>query len=225
MIEFNCKAILFDLDGVLVDSAACIQRHWRQWAGKRGLDVEGILCVCQGRRTEDTIRLVAPHLRAEEEAAQFARNEAIDTEGVLEIEGAARLLRSLPGGTWAVVTSGPARSSVARLTRAGLPVPSVIVTAEDVRRGKPDPEPYQVAAARLAVVPRECVVVEDAPAGIQAGHAAGMRVIAVASTHSSDELTAEAVVRQLADIRVLASENPSPGGLTIRIDVPLGMEA
>jgi sugar-phosphatase len=218
MTEFNCKAVLFDLDGVLVDSTACIERHWEQWAEKHDLDLEAILRVSHGRRTEDTIRLVAPHLRVEEEAAQIADHEAIDTEGVFEIEGAAQLLRSLPSASWAVVTSGPTGSALARLATAGLPVPSVLVTAQDVKRGKPDPEPYLLAAARLGVAPADCVVVEDAPAGIQAGHDAGMSVIAVASTHSIDELgLAQAVVKQLADIQILASGNQSPRGLTVRV--------
>jgi mannitol-1-/sugar-/sorbitol-6-phosphatase len=225
MKELGCQAILFDLDGVLVDSTACIERHWRNWAEKNNLDLGAILRVSTGRRTEDTIRLVAPHLEVEEEAARIAEQEAVDTDGVLEIEGAARLLRMLPAGAWAVVTSGPTKSSLARLARAGLPVPTVVVTAEDVKRGKPDPEPYLVAAVRLGVAPAECVVVEDAPAGIQSAHAAGMRVIAVASTHPVDELSAEAVANRLADIHVMASENRSADCLTVRVEAPFVMKA
>lgn len=218
MTELACKALLFDLDGVLVDSTLCVERHWREWADKHKLDMAAILQVHSGRRTEETMRVVAPHLQAETEAAQFAEIEAVDTEGVFEIEGAGELLRALPTGTWAIVTSGPERSSRARLERVGLPIPDVIVTGQDVKNGKPDPEPYRLAAARLGLAPADCIVIEDAPAGIQAGRAAGMRVIAVAFSHQPQDLAgAEVVAASLADISVQAASSDSSAALIVRV--------
>jgi mannitol-1-/sugar-/sorbitol-6-phosphatase len=216
-IEFDCSAILFDLDGVLVDSAAYIERRWQLCAEKHDLDLEAILRVAHGRRSVDTIRLVAPHLQAEAEAARFAEYDATDTNGITVVEGAAQLLRSLPGNAWAIATSGPRETALARLADAGLPSPPVLVTADDVQHGKPDPEPYLLAARLLGAAPSDCVVIEDAPTGVQAGQAAGMRVIAVASTHPVNELTgAAAVARHLVDIQVVApAQADSP--LTVRV--------
>lgn len=216
--QLACKALLFDLDGVLVDSSSCVERHWQEWADRHNLDVAAILRVHSGRRTEETMRVVAPHLQAEAEAAQFAEIEAVDTEGVFEIDGAGELLRALPAGTWAIVTSGPEKSSRVRLERVGLPIPAVLVTAQDVKNGKPDPEPYQLAAARLGLAPADCIVIEDAPAGIQAGRAAGMRVIAVAFSHPPQDLAgAQVVAARLSNISVEAAHSDSSATLRVRV--------
>lgn len=218
MKELKCNALLFDLDGVLVDSSACVARHWQRWAQRHGLDIDKIMQVAHGRRTVETVRLVAPHLSADKEATELAKNEAVDTDGIVGIDGAARLLRSLPFNRWAVVTSGSRDTATTRLNHTHLPVPPILITASDVTQGKPDPEPYLLAAVRLGVSPAECVVVEDAPAGIQSAHAAGMPVIAVVTTHSIDDLAnAEVVVKQLADIQVMPTENHLFSRLTIRI--------
>ena len=159
--------------------------------------------MAHGRRTIETMRLVAPHLPVEKEARAFAAGEAADTEGVVAVDGALRLVSSLPFGAWAVVTSGTRDVATARLRSLGLPVPEVLVTAEDVVNGKPDPEPYRAAASALGVPAEQCVVVEDSPAGIAAAGAAGMRSIAVASTHAYHELEpATVLVSRLSDIRV-----------------------
>ena len=216
MIQIECDAILFDLDGVLIDSTACIQRHWQQWAEQRGLDIAKIMQVAYGRRTIETIRLVAPYLWAEEEARHLAAIEAVDTQGVITIEGASALLHSLPMDAWAIATSGSRDVATARLKQAGLPVPSVLVTAEDVARGKPDPEPYLAAATGLGIPADRCAVLEDSPAGIEAACSAGMRTVAVATTHAPHHLAnANAIARHLYDIHVA---DGSSRRLAIRID-------
>jgi sugar-phosphatase len=219
MMKWDCDAVLFDLDGVLVDSAVCVERHWRRWAAEHGLDSEEIMRFAHGRPTVETIRLVAPHLPAELEAARLDASEAFDTDGVVEVLGAAKLLRSLPRNAWAIATSGTRDTALTRLRHTGLPLPAVLITAGDVKRGKPDPEAYLLAAAKLDVTPERCVVVEDAPAGIEAGHAAGMRVVALATTHSHAELSAaDVTAAQLADVRVWPRDIGSAGRrLTVHI--------
>lgn len=205
MNPIECDAILFDLDGVLIDSEACIERNWRAWARRYGLDWAEIKQLAHGRRTEETIRLVAPQLDAVEEARQFEAAEAGDTQGVRRIEAAAGLLESLPAEAWAIATSGTRAVATARLIHTGLPIPSVLVTAEDVTRGKPDPEPYLAAARGLGVTAEHCVVIEDAPAGIAAAYAAGMQAVAIASTHAPEDLAqASLIAGQLGEIQVQA---------------------
>ncbi len=214
-MQIECTAILFDLDGVLIDSTDSIVRHWRQWAEQHNLDLAEIMRVAHGRRTAETMRLVAPHSPVDEEARSFAALEAADTQGVVAIDGALPLLEPLPTDRWAIVTSGTRDVATARLIRLGLPVPRIMVTAEDVVNGKPDPEPYLVAANILGIPAGQCVVVEDSPAGIAAAQAAGMRSVAVASTHAADELeTATAIARQLSDIQV---QNCPDGRLVVRV--------
>ena len=210
----ECDAVLFDLDGVLVDSTACVERHWRRWAAEHRLDPDAIMHLAHGRPTVETIRLVAPHLPAAEEAARLNAAEAFDTDGVAVVEGAVRLVDSLPRDAWAVATSGTRDTAMTRLRHGGLPTPTVLVTADDVTHGKPDPEASVLAARGLGVRPEACVVVEDAPPGIRAGRAAGMRVIAVVSTHARSELAeADVTVARLADIEVSRSD----GRLILRV--------
>ncbi len=208
----TCDAVLFDLDGVLIDSTACIVRHWQHWADLHGLDVATIMQHAHGVRTIETMRLVAPHLDVESEAEQFTEREVVDTDGVFAIEGAAELLAALPPDAWGIVTSGSTALARARLTRAGLPIPRVLITAEQVSRGKPSPEPYLAGAARLGLPVERCVVIEDAPAGVASGVAAGMRVIGIASTHSREELLAlgvTVVAAALTALEIRAATAPS----------------
>ncbi len=215
--HIECDAVLFDLDGVLIDSSICIARHWREWAHQHGLDVAAIMRVAHGLRTVETMRLVALHLDAREEAERFTASEVADTEGVAEIEGASELLNRLPADVWAVVTSGSRELARARLQRVNLPIPRTLVTGDDVRQGKPAPEPYLVAAERMGVEAARCVVVEDAPAGIEAAHAAGMQVIAMTTTHSRDELPAQGlVIDQLSALHVAVGEG---GGRRLVIQI------
>jgi sugar-phosphatase len=203
MTQQECAAILFDLDGVLIDSTAAITRHWQAWAQEHSLDLAAIMQVAHGRPTLETMRLVAPQLSVEEEARRFAAGEVNDTEGILTIDGALALLNSLPADAWAIVTSCSRDLAAARLASRGLPVPKVMVTADDVVNGKPHPEPYLLGAKLLGLPAEQCVVIEDAPAGLAAATAAGMRSVGVAATHPIEELAgATAVAARLHDIQV-----------------------
>ncbi len=190
----SCSAVLLDLDGVLVDSTAYVERQWRDWAACRGLEAEPFLRVCHGRRALETIRLAAPELDAETEVARFAEFVRDNGEHLGAVTGAHQLIQGLPGGLWAVVTSGVRASAIRRMGDAGLPIPRVLIGAEDVQDGKPSPECYLLAAARLDVAPVGCVVIEDAPAGVEAARAAGMRTLALASTHPAADLRAATLI-------------------------------
>jgi mannitol-1-/sugar-/sorbitol-6-phosphatase len=191
-------AVLFDIDGTLVDSTGAVERTWRTWAGRYGLDAEEILRVCHGRRTEDTVAAFLPSPARAAAVAELTALELADLDDVLALPGTRELLAGLPADRWAAVTSGPRPLMEARLAAAGLPRPGVLISAEAVAVGKPDPEGYLAAAAALGRDVRKCVVVEDAPAGIRAGRAAGAYVLAVATSHPAAELTeADAVVADL----------------------------
>ena len=203
MPNFSCSAILFDLDGVLVDSTKAVDREWREWAARKGVDGDAIMAIAHGVRTVEVIRRTAPHLDAETEAAEIENHEAHDQRGVTIMPGALELVRSIPNGRWGVVTSGSRLLAQNRLKFCGLPVPKVLVTSDDVANGKPDPEPYLKGALQLGFAAAECVVIEDAPAGIESGKAGGMRVIGVASTYAEPTLQrADAVAGKLADIQI-----------------------
>ena len=194
--------ILFDLDGVLVDSRPLIEEIWRRWALPRGLDPASFIAVAHGRRSSETIREVAPHLDVSAETAALDAMEEVATEGLAPIPGALDLLGALQPGSWAIVTSGSRTVATLRLRTTGLPIPEVMVTGDEVRFGKPHPEPYLTGAERVGVAARECIVVEDAPAGVLAGKAAGMHVIAVATTHPREMLiAADRVLSTLAEVR------------------------
>ncbi|MCU1306367.1 MAG: HAD-superfamily hydrolase subfamily variant 3 [Acidobacteriaceae bacterium] len=202
-MNFSCQAILFDLDGVLVDSTAAVERVWRKWAMEHALHADYVVKNAHGRRSIETIRLLAPTLDSERENEIVEGMEIADKDGVVAIAGARELLLSLPAERFTIVTSATRALAQARLEFAGLPVPKRFIAAEDVVNGKPSPEPYLKGAALLAVPPGECIVFEDTPAGIQAGHAAGMRTIAVRSTYPAEALTAaDAAVGSLAEVAV-----------------------
>jgi sugar-phosphatase len=197
----RCGAILFDLDGVLMDSRVAVERAWERWAAGHGIDPVAVLAEAHGRRTIDTIRAIAPLLDVETEARRLEDAEAVDFDGVTTLPGAAELLGALPSGSWTVVTSGTRALATGRLAHGGLPIPEQLITADDVERGKPDPQPYLAGAAALGVDPADCLVIEDAPAGIEAGKAAGMTVLAVATTFEAGALAAaDYVVGSLADV-------------------------
>jgi sugar-phosphatase len=213
--SFRCRAILFDLDGVLVDSAECIERTWRKWAGRHGLNADRVISLAHGRRAIETVRLIAPELSADEELAALAASESTTSEGIYEIEGARALLERLPPRGWGVVTSGIRAVAEFRIQHTRLPSPAVMICADEIANGKPDPEGYLLAAAALGRSPEECIVIEDAPAGIESARAAGMRVLAVAVTYPRERLdAADAIVSRLTDFCV------AQDGEEIRIDVP-----
>ncbi|MCC7054602.1 MAG: HAD-IA family hydrolase [Gemmatimonadaceae bacterium] len=221
MPTLDVQAVLFDLDGVLVDSTECVERTWRTWAAAHGLDGDLVVRHAHGRRTAETIALVAPQLAASAEVAALAQSEAAEARGVYPVAGAAALLTQLPRDRWAIVTSGVRAVAEFRIGIGGLPIPRVLVTADDVSRGKPDPEGYLRAAALLGVDPSQCVVVEDAPAGLAAARAAGMHGIGVLGTVDARELgDAGFVVRSVATLVVAelvaaAGAAAGPAGLRI----------
>jgi sugar-phosphatase len=203
MPNFSCSAILFDLDGVLCDSTRAVDREWREWAGRKGVDGDAVMAIAHGVRTIEVIRRVAPHLDAEAEAAAIENHEAHDQRGVVVMPGASELVKAIPSGRWGVVTSGSRLLAANRLRHCGLPVPEVLVTSDDVTNGKPDPEPYLKGASLLGFSPQECLVIEDAPAGIQSAKAGGMKVIGLASTYPTDKLeAANNVVQTLGRIQI-----------------------
>ncbi|HZI43421.1 MAG TPA: HAD-IA family hydrolase [Gemmatimonadaceae bacterium] len=215
----NCRALLFDLDGVLVDSAECVRRICTEWAILRGLDPDSVLKWSQGRRVQDTVRAVAPHLDVDVEVKVLVDMEANTTDGLHPVAGSHALLASLPPNAWAVVTSGARPVALLRLRHVGLPIPRTLITGDDVERGKPDPEGYLAAARALGYPPDECVVVEDAPAGVAAARAAGMRSIGVAGTFPRAAIAEASVV--IDALRHL-SVSPTLDRLSLSFDLSSG---
>lgn len=203
MTIFRCAAILFDLDGVLVDSTGSVDRTWRAWARERGIDEQKVVAVAHGVRALEVIRKVAPHLDADAEVRRLETREIGDHDGVRAMPGVVKLLQTLPDRRWGVVTSGSRYIASSRLSSFGIPEPPVLITADDVVNGKPHPEPYLRGAKLLGVRPEDCLVIEDAPAGIRSAHAGGMKVIGFASTYQKEQLAdADAVVRSFQELSV-----------------------
>jgi mannitol-1-/sugar-/sorbitol-6-phosphatase len=201
--ELRCRSILFDLDGVLVDSAERVEKTWREWAARHQLDAELVISAAHGRRAVETVALVAPDLDADAELRALETSEATNSDGIYEIPGARDLLEQMPPRRWAIVTSGIRAVAEFRIRHTRLPPPAVMICADEISRGKPDPEGYLAAAEQLGVSPADCVVIEDAPPGIEAAKAAGMRAIAIATTYPPDRLGgADVVVARLADLSV-----------------------
>ncbi|GEL94046.1 HAD-IA family hydrolase [Cellulomonas composti] len=211
-MRFEVDAILFDIDGTLVDSTAAVGRTWRAWSAARGIDALDVLRGCHGRRSEDTVAEFLPSGQRAAAVAELERLEMADLDDVIALPATQELLSRLPPDRWAAVTSGSQLLMHARLAAAGLPVPDVLVAAEDVRRGKPDPQGYLNAARRLGFDPRRCLVVEDAPAGLEAGRAAGAHVLGVATSHPAHDLRAAHVV--VPDLAACTVE-VTVGGLVI----------
>ncbi len=217
MKEFLCEAVLLDMDGTLVDSTEVVIRQWRRWADRHGIPLENILSNSHGVLTIDTMRRVAPNLATAEEAEAFERSETEDVDGVKAVKGASALLGHLEYHQWAVVTSASRELARVRLLAADLPLPNVLVSADDVRAGKPDPEGYLMAAKLLGAVPKQCLVVEDSIAGVQAARRAGMSVVG-----DNDHLARRRSRRRRLHLRFLRHprrqirnppRNPNPGNL------------
>ena len=209
----TCDAVLFDMDGTLVDSTAVVERQWAGWAARRGVSLAAILAVSHGRPTLETLSLIAPQWATVEEAAALEASERDDDASVAAVRGATALTAALPPMRWAVVTSAGQTLARARLTRAGLTVPAVLVTSNDVSRGKPDPAGYLEAARQLGVRPERCVVFEDAPVGVTAGLAAGASVIGMTTTFAS----LDGCAHRLADFSTMRLIDSGPP-LRIEID-------
>jgi len=192
-------AFLFDMDGTILTSIVAAERVWASWARRHGLDVEAFLPTIHGVRSVETVRrLGLPGVDPEAEAAEITRLEIEDVAGVEAIAGAAAFLAALPSDRWAIVTSAPRTLATRRLEAAGLPVPSVMITAEDVERGKPAPDCFLLAATCLGVPADQCLVFEDTPAGIAAAEAAGAAVMVITVTHAHPLETVHPAVRDYA---------------------------
>jgi sugar-phosphatase len=203
----NCDAVLYDLDGVLVDSRAVVERTWRRWAEVRGVRDPDLVRRAHGRRSVETVREVAPTLDSDEEVRWLAAAELSDFDGVVALPGAADALAALSDAQRAIVTSGGRELARKRLLHVGLPVPAILVAAEDVSEGKPSPEGFLAAASKLGVHPSRCIVLEDTPAGIQAAHGAGCRIVALTTTFPKSSLPeADVVVESLADLQIIERE-------------------
>lgn len=197
------RAFLFDMDGTLLNSIAAAERVWSTWAERHGLDVAAFLTTIHGARAIDTItRQALPGVDPEVEAQWITEAEINDVEGIVAIPGAVAFLNRLPGDQWALVTSAPRELALRRLRAAGIAPPAVLVAAEDVAVGKPDPACYLLGAQRLGVPVRDCLVFEDASVGIRAGEAAGADVMVVTSTHLKPMVTEHARIDGYAHLRV-----------------------
>jgi sugar-phosphatase len=198
-------AVIFDLDGTLVDSTVVVERQWTAWARRNGVDPEKLMAVVHGRPSIQTMRMFIPETTVEQ-AKAFDRIEEEDTDGLRQIRGARAVVQQCidRGIRWAIVTSGTNRMANLRLETTGFPKPDVFVTVEMTRRGKPNPDPFLRAAELLNVQPKGCIVFEDSNPGVLAAKAAGMRVIALETTTTRADLPgADAIVKDLTEVEIL----------------------
>jgi len=206
MTQVQCAAILFDMDGVLINSTPAVARVWRKWAIERGFDPEEVVARAHGRPSLTTVREYLPNADHDAENREVERREIEDTEGIVPLPGAVELLAGLPADRWIIVTSSTMALAKVRLRAAGLPLPGKLVTASDITHGKPHPEPYLMGASALGFPPAECLVFEDIPAGVRAGRAAGAKVVAITTTVPGFELKqagADWVLSSCADVHVI----------------------
>jgi mannitol-1-/sugar-/sorbitol-6-phosphatase len=216
MIKLNCAALLFDLDGVLINSTPAVARVWHRWAVVHGFNPQEVIARAHGRPSIATLRDYLPNVDHEAENRKIERAEIEDLEGVVALPGTFDLLASLPEDRWTIVTSGTRPLAEVRIRHAGLPLPKKMITANEIAHGKPDPEPYLKAAAMLGFAASDCVVCEDVPAGIRSGKSAGAKIVAFTTTMQSSPLReagADFITRNCADIR-LAGTN---GALTLEV--------
>jgi sugar-phosphatase len=209
MIKVHCSALLFDMDGVFIDSTPAVARVWRRWATEHGFNPDEVVARAHGRPSLTTVREFLPNTDYEAENREAERREIEDIEGVVVLPGLLELLASLPEGRWTVVTSATRSLAEVRLRAAGLPIPKRMVTSGDVRHGKPHPEPYLKAASLLGVSAAGCIVVEDVPAGILSGRAAGAEVIAFTTTVPEQDLRqagARWIVKNCSDIHLTGGD-------------------
>jgi sugar-phosphatase len=197
------KGILFDMDGVLVSSIGSVERAWTKWAKRVGLNPEEAIAKAHGRRSIDSVRAMRPDLDAVAENQRIEDWEVEDREGVEELAGVCAFIDQLPDHAWTIVTSASRRLAISRLEAAGIPRPEKFISADEVVKGKPDPEPYRKGAELLGFDPVDCLVIEDAVSGATAGRAAGCKVLATTLSHSIESLiAADWIVETLEGIHV-----------------------
>ena len=216
-VTITARGILFDMDGVLISSTGADERCWLRWANHHNMEGTFSLQSTHGRRAVDTLRALRPDLDPVMEQRRLEDYDAEDHSGLIILPGVEKLLASLPAYRWTIVTSATTRLLEGRLQHAGLPIPNVLVPAERVANGKPHPEPYLAGAKLLGLAPADCLVIEDSPAGVASGKAAGCRVLAVLSSHAQSELTgADWFVASLE--QVTATPQPD-GAIAIALDI------
>lgn len=212
----QCAALLFDLDGVLINSTPAVARVWRQWAIEHGFNPDEVVARAHGRPSLTTVREYLPNADHQAENREVERREIEDLAGIVPLPGALELLKSLPADRWIIVTSSTRPLAEVRIKAAGLPVPKKLVTASDITHGKPHPEPFLLGASALGFPATECVVFEDIPAGVLAGKAADAKVVAFTTTVQAFALRqagADWVLGSCADVRLLDHENDLTLGL------------
>jgi len=217
--EISCAALLFDLDGVLINSTPAVARVWRQWAIEHGFDPEEVVARAHGRPSLATVREYLPNSDHDAENREVERREIADLEGIVPLPGALELLASLPDDRWTIVTSCTRALAEVRIKAAGLPLPPKLISSNDIQNGKPHPEPFLKGAAALGVPADQCLVFEDVPAGVRAGKSAGARVIAFTTTVQApalQEAGADWILGSCADVRLLNHSK----GLRLGLQLP-----
>lgn len=220
MLETHCKAVLFDLDGVLIDSTRTVARVWHRWAVEHGFDPDQVVERAHGRPSLTTVREYLPNADHAAENREVERREMADLEGVVLLPGSLRLLKELPPDRWTIVTSCTRPLAETRLRAAGLPIPELMITSNDITNGKPHPEPYLKGASVLGFSAADCVVVEDVPAGIRSGKASGARVIAFRTTVKDPELVAGGADWVLNNCASIAVSKTDPDVTLVLSDPP-----
>lgn len=201
-VTVKCKAILFDMDGTLVDSTQVVEHAWGWWAARHHIPIEDVLSYSHGRPSIATLEHFLPGRDHSAEEAELAHYEETHTDGILAVPGAIEVVASLRGSKWAIVTSAWRALAETRVTGAGMPLPEVIVPVDEISKGKPDPEGYLKAAQLLGVAPEECLVFEDTRPGIDAGLRAGMQVVGILTTVPAEQLDHELLIRTFQDVQI-----------------------
>jgi mannitol-1-/sugar-/sorbitol-6-phosphatase len=212
-VNLTCKAVLFDMDGTLVDSTRVVERTWARWAARHDIPLEPVLSFSHGRPTIATMEHFLPGRDHAEELEEMERCEETQLEGILAVPGATQIVHALQNHPWAIVTSAWRTLAETRVIAAGLPLPKVIVPADEIRNSKPHPEGYLHAAERLGIAPKECLVFEDTRPGIEAGLNAGMQVVALLTTFPAHHLRHRPLIRDFCDVTI------QPDGECLKIEL------